>query len=109
MTFLKTLLHASINRKQVSLASLSNTFLGNIEPATPFRQTARNCLPVKTRLALLLPDSNFHFSLKDTQFPQSSSIPGNNMANAFLDLKGKKATTTPLKDSPYSISMFFFV
>ena len=28
--------------------------------------------------------------MKDTQFPQSSSIPGNNMADAFLNLKGKK-------------------
>lgn len=47
-------------------------------------------MTVKTGLALSLPDRDFHFSLKDTQFPQSSSIPGNNMADAFLNLKGKK-------------------
>lgn len=47
-------------------------------------------MTVKTSLALLLPDRDFHFSLKDTQFPQSSSIPGNNMADTFLNLKGKK-------------------
>ena len=87
-----------------SLASLSNTFLGKIAPNTPFRQAARNFLTVKTSLTLLLPDGDFHFSLKDTQFPQSSSIPGNNMADTFLNLKGKKATTKPLKDSPFSIS-----
>lgn len=53
-------------------------------------------MTVKTSLALLLPDRDFHFSLKDTQFPQSSSIPGNNMADTFLNLKGKSNNNNPV-------------
>lgn len=34
--------------------------------------------------------------MKDTQFPQSSSIPGNNMADTFLNLKGKSNNNNPV-------------
>ena len=83
----------STQSKFLSSKFIQRLFLGKIAPNTPFRQAARNFLTVKTSLALFLPDRDFHFSLKDTQFPQSPSIPGNNMADTFLNLK---TTTTPL-------------
>ena len=38
----------------------------------------------------LLPDGDFHFSLQNTQFPQSSPVPCHNVTDTLFDLHQHK-------------------